>query len=287
MKVLITGAGGQLGLELQRSAPEGMEVSALDREALNICDEKRVQAVFEEQMPDVIINTAAYTAVDKAEQESDLAFEVNRNGARFLARAAKRCHVRMIHVSTDFVFDGLQGCPYLIEDRPHPLSIYGASKLGGEQAVLDILGENSLVIRTSWVYSAMGNNFVKTMLRLMKERDQLSVVTDQVGTPTWAQGLAKAIWLAVSIKKLSGIHHWTDAGVASWYDFAVAIYEEAITLNLLDKATDIKPIMTWQYPLPAKRPGYSVLDKTATWKALNICSEHWRISLRNMLRELM
>lgn len=287
MKVLITGAGGQLGWELQRSAPAQTQIVALDRKALDISDESGVQAVFEAQMPDLIINAAAYTAVDRAEQEPDLAFQVNRDGAKFLARAAARCHVSLIHVSTDFVFDGMQGCPYLIEDRPHPLSIYGASKLAGEQAVLDILGENSLVIRTSWVYSAAGNNFVKTMLRLTKARDQLRIVADQVGSPTWGRGLAKAIWLAVAKNKLSGIHHWTDAGVASWYDFAIAIQEEAISLKLLDKRIEIRPITTSQYPLPARRPSYSLLDKTVTWKALNIRSEHWRISLRDMLKDLI
>lgn len=287
MKILITGASGQLGRELQSSAPVQMDVTALDREALNICDEKRVREVFAELTPDVIINGAAYTAVDKAEQESTLAFKVNRDGAIFLARAAKSSNARLVHVSTDFVFDGMQAFPYFIDDHANPLSAYGASKLAGEQAVLETLGDRALVFRTSWLYSAHGHNFVKTMLRLMRERDQLRVVTDQVGTPTWAQGLAKAIWLAVSMNTLSGVHHWTDAGVASWYDFAVAIQEEALSLDLLEKAIDIRPIMTWQYPLPAKRPGYSVLDKTVTWNALNLYSEHWRVLLRKMLKQLV
>ena len=287
MKILIAGASGQLGWELQRSAPGQMEVIAFDRKALDICDKKRVQDVVSELRPDVIINTAAYTAVDKAEQQSTLAFAVNRDGAIYLAKAAVISNSRLIHISTDFVFDGNQGTPYLIGDHPNPLNVYGASKLAGEQEVIDILGDRSLVFRTSWVYSIHGHNFVKTMLRLMRERDHLNIVTDQIGTPTWAQGLAKAIWNAVLMNKLSGIHHWTDAGVASWYDFAIAIQEEAKSLDLLDKHTDIKPIMTWQYPLPAKRPGYSVLDKAETWSALNTCSEHWRVSLRNMLKQLL
>jgi dTDP-4-dehydrorhamnose reductase len=286
MKILIAGASGQLGWELQRSAPAQMEVTALDSEALDICDKQRVQDVFAELLPDVIINAAAYTAVDKAEQESALAFEVNRDGALYLARSANLYSVRMIHVSTDFVFDGEQSRPYLINDHANPLSVYGASKLDGEEAVVNTLGDRSLVFRSSWLYSAHGHNFVKTMLRLMRERDKLHVVTDQVGTPTWAHGLAKAIWLAVSMQKLSGIHHWTDAGVASWYDFAVAIKEEAISLDYLDKAADVIPVMTWQYPLPAKRPAYSVLDKTETWSGLDTRAEHWRVSLRNMLKQL-
>lgn len=286
MKVLITGAKGQLGWELQRTAPQYLNVVACARQDMDICDAQSVQGIIDDVHPKIIINAAAYTAVDQAEQDSDTAYAVNRDGVAHLAQSAASCGARFIHVSTDYVFDGKQDRPYRPDDRPNPQSVYGASKLAGEGAVIEALSpDQMLIIRSSWVYSAHGQNFVKTMLRLMQERDQLSVVVDQIGSPTWAGGLAEAIWRAVSCE-LTGIHHWTDAGVASWYDFAVAIQEEAIKIGLLKKAINIRPIMTWQYPLPARRPGYCLLDKTSTWRALNMCSANWRVSLRRMLEEV-
>lgn len=285
-KILIAGANGQLGWELQRTAPSGATLFTTDVGDLDITSATAVQAFVEHTKPHVIINAAAYTAVDKAEQEQGAAFAVNTDGAANLAKAAQQCNVRLIHISTDFIFDGKKSTPYLPADTPNPLSIYGASKLKGEQRVQEITQGGALVIRTAWVYSSHGTNFVKTMLRLMREREQLGVVADQVGTPTWAKGLANAIWSFVAQTDLKGMYHWTDAGLASWYDFAVAIQEEALQLGLLDKAVPIRPIPTTQYPTPATRPAYSVLDKTAAWVSLEFSPVHWREQLRQMLKEL-
>ncbi|MEN8128799.1 MAG: dTDP-4-dehydrorhamnose reductase [Pseudomonadota bacterium] len=286
MKVLIAGAKGQLGWELQRTAPAHLDLYACDRQDLDIRDAKSVQQIIDDVNPMIVINAAAYTAVDRAEQDSDTAYAVNRDGVAHLARSSASCGARFIHVSTDYVFDGTQDRPYSPDDRPNPQCVYGASKFAGEGAVIEALSpDQTLIIRTSWVYSAHGQNFVKTMLRLMQDRDQVDVVVDQVGSPTWAGGLAEAIWRAVSCK-LTGVHHWTDAGVASWYDFAVAIQEEAIHLKLLEKPIPIRPISTSEYPLPAKRPYFSVLDKLDTWAKIDINPSHWRESLRSMLKEL-
>jgi len=284
---LVVGAGGQLGYELSRAAPEAMQIIALDKSQLDITDQSAVLEHVSNSRPDWIINAAAYTAVDKAEEQSDLAYLVNRDGAANLALAAKQSGAGLIHVSTDFVFDGSKGSPYLVDDTPSPQSVYGASKQAGDEAVLSILSDDVTIIRTAWVYSGHGQNFVKTMLRLMAERGELAIVADQISTPTWAHGLAHMIWRTID-KKLTGMFHMTDAGVASWYDFAVAIYEEAKGLELLhvNQVCKIKPIRTQDYPLPAVRPPYSVLDKTQTWNILDIEPVHWRSALRSMLREL-
>lgn len=285
MRVLITGSEGQLGWELQRKAPRQVELFACNREVMDIRNINSVHRAIDKVRPDIVINAAAYTAVDKAQQEPELAYAVNRDGAAYIAQSVAQSRARLIHISTDYVFDGTQGRPYNPDDSPNPQCVYGASKLAGEQAVSESLSsERALIIRTSWVYSAHGKNFVKTMLRFMAERDQLRIVADQIGSPTWAQGLAKAIWRAVTAN-LFGIYHWSDAGVASWYDFAVAIQEEALQMKLLKKAIQINPIATHDYPLPAKRPGFCVLNKTDTWKDLDISPRHWREALRFMLKE--
>ncbi len=284
--VLLTGAHGQLGWELQRSCPAKIELHAHDADTLDITDAQSVHDAVQALKPDWIINAAAYTAVDKAESEPTLAYAVNRDGAHHLAAAARAGGARMVQVSTDFIFDGEQGHPYRPNDAPNPLSVYGASKLAGEIAVHETLGDHALILRTAWVYSRHGHNFVKTMLRLMSERENLSIVADQVGSPTWAHGLAHAIWQATAIK-LHGTHHWTDAGVASWYDFAQAIHDEARTLGLLTRDCALRPIATTDYPTPARRPGFSLLDKASSWQALNISQPaHWRAQLRAMLIEL-
>ncbi len=285
MRVLLTGANGQLGWELQRSCPTHIELHAHDADTLDITDRAAVDAATHALKPAWIINAAAYTAVDKAESEAMLAYAVNRDGARHLAAAAHAVSARMVQVSTDFIFNGEQGHPYRTDDSPAPLGIYGASKLAGEHAVREALGEHALILRTAWVYSSHGHNFVKTMLRLMSERESLGIVADQIGSPTWAHGLAQAIWQAIE-RKLHGTHHWTDAGVASWYDFAQAIFDEAHALDLLTRDCVIRPIATSDYPTPARRPSFSLLDKSATWQALGIqYPAHWRTQLRAMLRE--
>jgi dTDP-4-dehydrorhamnose reductase len=286
MKVLITGAGGQAGWELQRTAPVDLDLTALHRTDLDITDQDAVMTIIRRNNPDLVINAAAYTAVDKAEEEADLAYAVNGDGAANIAKACKETGVRLLHISTDFVFDGNKAEPYLPEDEPKPMGVYGASKLQGEKSVMAETMGTAVVLRTAWVYSIHGSNFVKTMLRLMAEKDELNVVTDQIGTPTWARELAKVIWLIAEKKKMQGIYHWTDGGVASWYDFALAIQEEALGLDLLKKTIRIRPIGTAEYPTPAKRPAYSVLDKTSIIEELGYKPPHWRESLQKMLREL-
>ncbi len=286
MRVVITGAKGQLGQELLHSAPASVEISAFDRDDLDISDNLAVHALLSELKPDVVINAAAYTTVDKAEQEQILAFAVNADGARNLAAACSELDSRFIHVSTDFVFDGNHSTPYLPDDEANPLGAYGASKLEGERNVIAHYPDGSLIIRVGWLYSRFGNNFVKTMLRLMVEREELGVVADQIGTPTHAAGLAQAIWQFTGEAFTTGITHWSDAGVASWYDFAVAIMEEAVAAGKLAKSISIKPIRTVDYPTPAQRPLYSVLDKTSTWTHLDLKPLHWRVALRQMLQLL-
>ena len=284
-KILITGANGQLGYELQRSVPVGYEFIAAGRSTLDITDAYVVKAFVAEHQPDVIINAAAYTAVDKAEEETELAIAVNTFGAANLANVARANHCKLVQISTDFVFDGKACSPYAVDAKTNSDSCYGKTKRDGDNKVLDILGEEALIIRTSWLYSAHGNNFVKTMLRFMAEREELGIISDQIGTPTWANSLANAVWHAIQLNT-TGIHHWSDAGVASWYDFAYAIMEEGVALGLLDKPIKIKAITTADYPTPASRPCYSVMDKTVTWEALQMQSEHWRVALRKMLIEL-
>ena len=191
-----------------------------------------------------------------------------------------------MHISTDFIFSGEQYTPYRPDDRPDPQSVYGKSKLEGELAVKKTLDNKALIIRTAWLYSSHGNNFVKTMLNLMKGHNPINVIDEQIGTPTWAYGLADIIWLAVK-KELTGTFHYTDAGVASWYDFAVAIQEEGLSSGILTSANQISPVPTSKFPTPAKRPMYSVLDKQSMWQATGINPEHWRVQLRKMLKELI
>ena len=284
-KALITGGDGQLGYELQRTTPDGFECVATDRDQLDITDAQAVSEYVRRLKPHVIINAAAYTAVDKAEQEQQLAAAINTQGAANLAQACKDNDVKLIQVSTDFVFDGKAHSPYPVDAPAEPQGVYGKTKQQGDERVLEILGDEAFIIRTAWLYSAHGDNFVKTMLRLMKEREQLGVIADQISTPTWANSLAQAIWKAIELNA-AGIHHWSDAGVASWYDFAYAIMEEGVALGLLDKAITINAITTADYPTPASRPCYSVLDKTATWEALGVKSEHWRLALRQMMAEI-
>ncbi len=284
-KILITGADGQLGYELQRSVPEGYECIATDKDNLDITDAYVVKEFVGEHQPDVIINSAAYTAVDKAEEETELAIAINTLGAANLANMARATNAKLVQISTDFVFDGKACSPYPVDAETNPDGYYGKTKRDGDNKVLDILGDDALIIRTSWLYSAHGNNFVKTMLRFMAERDELGIISDQIGTPTWANSLAKAVWQSISLDS-KGIYHWSDAGVASWYDFAYAIMEEGITLGILDKPIKINAITTADYPTPASRPCYSVMDKTTTWQAFDMKSEHWRVALRHMMKEL-
>lgn len=283
-KVVVLGAAGQLGRELVQSAGTQVECVALTRRDLDIGDPVAVADSLAQLAPELLINAAAYTAVDAAEKEVAAAHCANAEGPAHLARACKDMGARLIHISTDFVFDGAASMPYPVDAPTAPLGEYGRSKLAGEQAVRAILPE-ALVLRTGWVYSSYGNNFVKTMLRLMADREELGVVADQVGTPTWASGLASAVWAAAQKPGLRGIYHWSDAGVCSWYDFAVAICEEACALGLLARPVNVRPIPASAYPTPAQRPSYSVLDKADSWRDFALEGVHWRQQLRNMLNE--
>jgi dTDP-4-dehydrorhamnose reductase len=287
MRVLITGSDGQLGRALVMTAPSHVTVTALDRAALDITAPEAARAAIARYSPDLIVNAAAYTQVDQAESERDRAYKVNAEGPANLAQFACTTGARLIHISTDYVFNGNASRPYRASDATEPLSVYGSSKLEGEKWVMSNYPGRVLILRSGWIYSASGQNFVTTMLRLMREREEVRVVTDQIGTPTWAKTFAHVIWLAAERSALSGIYHWSDAGQASWYDFAMAIQEEALELKLLKRAILIKPIGTAEYPMAARRPAYAVLDTTATIADFGVESIHWRNALHEMLAELV
>lgn len=293
MKVLVTGKNGQLGSELQKSCPNNIDLVCFGSQELDIANAEQVNELLIAHSPDIVINAAAYTAVDKAETDIDAAYAVNQQGAANLANVCKHINAQLIHVSTDFVFDGTSTLPYTANDETNPLGVYGASKLAGEKDINNILGGQATIVRTAWVYSAFGNNFVKTMLRLMSDKDQLGIVGDQVGTPTWAAGLANMLWALVNkvssepqVNNTATILNWTDAGVASWYDFAVAIQELAIEQGLLTKAIPINAIPAASYPTPAKRPAFSVLNKAQAEELSGVKTVHWRTQLKAMLIEL-
>ncbi len=286
MRVLLTGSSGQLGTLLQSTRPPRFELTALDRSKLDVSRPADVAAAVAELRPELIVNAAAYTDVDGAESEPEQAFATNADGAGALARAARAGDARLIHLSTDFVFDGRSGRPYRPDDAPAPLGAYGRSKLAGERRVLEELPERGVILRTAWLYSRHGTNFVKTILDLLARRDRLEVVMDQVGSPTWAAGLARAIWAAAAMPDLGGIHHWTDAGIASRYDLAVAVLEEAVRAGLLEREADIAPICGEGLNQAAPRPAFGVLDSTPTYAAVGRRAPHWRRSLRSMLHDL-
>lgn len=284
-RVVIVGAGGQLGRELVRSAGPEVACLPLSRAELDIGDRVAVFERLQELAPKVVINAAAYTAVDRAESEPEQARRVNAEGPGNLAAACAETGARLLHVSTDFVFDGESARPYPPDAPTAPLGEYGRSKRDGELAVQAAL-PGAFILRTAWVYSATGTNFVRTMLRLMAERGEVAVVDDQIGTPTWTRGLTQALWAAAARQHLQGIYHWTDAGVCSWYDFAVAIAEEGAAAGLLESAARVRPIPASDFPTPARRPACAVLDKRQSWDELELEGVHWRRQLRTMLAEL-
>lgn len=281
-KVLVTGASGQLGSEIRQiSSGYPLEFIFTDVAELDITDREAVWSFFQTNHVDAVVNCAAYTAVDRAETEIELADKVNHLAAKYLAEAAKEFNVKFVHVSTDYVFDGESFLPYEADSTPNPQSIYGVTKLAGEQAILELNLPHSIVIRTSWVYSTFGNNFVKTMRRLGTERSELNVVADQVGTPTYARDLASCILdiLPRLSNETTSIYHYSNEGVCSWYDFAIAVME----MSGLDCA--VAPIPSTQYPTPAKRPYYSVLSKSKIKADFGIRINHWRVSLQECLDE--
>jgi dTDP-4-dehydrorhamnose reductase len=284
MKILVLGGAGQVGRAVALAVPPEHTVILRTRAELDIGDEAAVGETLARNPVDWLVNAAAYTAVDRAESEPEQAFAINDTAVGVLARAATRAGCRLLHLSTDFVFDGAQNHAYLPGDTTNPLSVYGRSKLAGERRALDEAA--SVVLRTAWVYDSSGKNFALTMLRLMRERPEVRVVWDQIGAPTWATGIARTIWGLIEAGAAPGIFHWTDAGVASWYDFAVAIQEEALARGLLPRAVPIVPIDTTAYPTPARRPRFSVLNSEATRGVLKKPAEHWRHNLRKMFDEL-
>jgi dTDP-4-dehydrorhamnose reductase len=279
MNILITGSKGQLGNELQVLAKEYNDYTYFftDIEELDICDEQAVRAYVADRKIDVIVNCAAYTAVDNAEDNKDLCDKLNNIAPGYLARAAQSHGAAIIHVSTDYVFDGTKHTPYTEKDAPCPTSVYGMTKLAGEENVLKNC-EKAVIVRTAWLYSAYGNNFVKTMIRLGRERDTLGVVFDQIGTPTYAQDLAHAIYTIINKGIIRGIYHFSNEGVCSWYDFTINIHRLAGVTGCT-----VKPLHTIDYPTKAARPYYSVLDKTKIKKVYDIEILHWEESLRRMI----
>ena len=290
--VLLIGAKGQVGQELLKSLQERSAfgaVTAVGREDLDLTNLEAIAQKIESLSPDLVINAAAYTAVDKAESESALAHRINAEASKAMAEAAAKCGAALVHISTDYVFPGTEGSPRTETDATGPISVYGKSKLAGEDAIRSTL-DRHIILRTAWVYGTQGKgNFCKTMLRLAKERDTLGVVADQIGSPTWAKDIADAICLLsarlVEEADIAGTYHFTNSGAASWYDFALAIFEEAQNVGIPLKIETVNPLTTADYPTPAQRPSYSVLSCQKISQVLGTPPPHWRASLRNMLAE--
>jgi dTDP-4-dehydrorhamnose reductase len=272
-----------LGRALVRSAPAKSYVVPLDRKQLDIEDLDAVSAALQSLKPDVLINTAAYTAVDTAESEPQRALAINCHAVRQLAQQCAQRRIKLLHISTDFVFDGMGSTPYLPGALANPVNAYGMSKHQGECAITALPGLDYRIVRTAWLYDETARNFVTTMLRLFAERPRVMVVADQVGTPTSAHSLAAFLWCLALEEGAPAVLHFTDAGVASWYDFAIAIREEATQLGLLTRDVPVLPITSAEYPLSARRPAFSVLDKMQTWQRLQWVPTHWRIELRKVL----
>ncbi len=282
--ILVTGANGQLGSEIRRLETKFPAYKFLftDYDELSITDEKAVEQFFEENRPDFCINCAAYTAVDKAEEKSELYLveKLNADAVGYLANQCSKYHTKFLHISTDYVFDGLSSTPYTELDVPNPVSVYGATKLKGEK--LAIQNTDAIIIRTSWVYSSFGKNFVKTMMRLMQEKNEVKVVKDQFGTPTYAADLAAVILHIIkSGKWQSGIFHYSNDGITTWYHFAIAIR------NIGKYSCAVNPIPTSSFPTPAKRPAYSVLNKSKISEVYLIQPPPWRDSLVECLKILI
>ncbi|MGB5715597.1 MAG: dTDP-4-dehydrorhamnose reductase [Gammaproteobacteria bacterium] len=284
MKILVTGVTGQLGSEVATEFKRfGHEVIATDRQSLDFLQPAQAAAVIRLEQPDWVINCAAYTQVDRAESEPEQAFIINRDTPAQLAQAVAAYGGRLLQLSTDFVFDGTQTRPYVEDDATNPLGVYGRSKLEGEQAVQREL-PGAVIVRTAWVYGVHGHNFVKTMLRLATAGSPLRVVSDQRGTPTWTSDIVAAI-VALVDQQASGVFHFTASGETSWHGFASAILEEAASAGFTIKTGKVEPIATTEYPTPATRPAYSVLNTNKISACLPFTIPAWRDSLKNMLQE--
>ena len=293
MKVLITGSQGQLGKELLKNIPNDIEVIPTNRETFNLSDLKNCREFIFDNKPDWIINAAAYTAVDLAEDEEEIAIRINSEAPTEIAKALKKTGGRLLHISSDFVFDGKSRSPYKVDDEPNPINVYGKSKLLGENGIKNILQDNNqyIILRTSWVMGSEGNNFAKTMLKLLKIKDKISVVYDQIGCMTSSKYLSIICWLIIQkdiTKNINNqkIFHWTEAGVSNWFDIATEIRELSLKLNLLKNPAKVIPISSDNFPTKAKRPNFSLLDSSTTKEVLNIENNNWRFSLLEILQEL-
>ena len=293
LRIAITGAGGQLGKTLvtcQSGLAEPvrsrLEILPLTRSELDVSDEACVKRILSSLRPHAILNCAAYTAVDRAEQEPELAYAINETGPKNLAAYCLDSQTTLIHVSTDFVFDGSARSAYAPGALTNPLGVYGASKLAGEEAVVRVLGERASIVRSSWVYSATGHNFVLTMLRLMQEKATLSVVDDQFGSPTSTSSLANVLLTMAMAEDCSGLYHWCDGASISWHAFAEEIQKQALEAGLLAKPVTVSPVPTSGYPTPARRPAYSVLDRAATLRAFSITPTDWRTELNKVIEKI-
>ena len=287
-KILLIGSTGQVGQELLKTLKPLGELTILTRQQLDLTKPNDIKKAIASMAPEIIVNAAAYTAVDKAETESELAMAINALAPEIMGEIAQKTSATLVHLSTDYVFDGRHYTNYKEDDVTNPLGIYGKSKLMGEVGIRKNCDKH-IILRTAWVYGCKGHgNFVKTMLRLGQEKEELKVVADQIGTPTWSYDIANAI--ANLLEKQTeiplGTYHYTNSGVASWYDFALAIFDEARQLNFPLKIKKVLPITTAEYPTPAQRPAYSVLSKVKFTQTLGIYPPYWRDSLKKMLKQL-
>jgi dTDP-4-dehydrorhamnose reductase len=289
-KILLTGITGQVGQELPTTLTTLGEVVGVSRQEFDLSQPDQIQQQIAQIKPNIIVNAAAYTAVDKAESDRELAIAINANAPKEMAIAAQAIGATVVHISTDYVFNGQNHTPYLETDSTDPLGIYGQSKLLGEIGIRENC-DRHIILRTAWVYGSKGHgNFVKTMLKLGETREELKVVADQIGSPTWSYDIAAAITNLLKKSQvdstIKGTYHFSNSGVASWYDLAVAVFAEAQQLGFPLKIERVLPITTADYPTPAQRPAYSVLSKNKYTKATGIYPPHWRVSLREMLTEL-
>jgi len=290
IKVMLTGKDGQLGKALAEKIPDGIEIVAMGRKDLDLSNKEACHNAVIEHRPHWVLNAGAYTAVDRAESEPELAMAVNANAPEAFALALGEVGGRLLQVSTDFVFNGNQAHPYHPDQPVDPISVYGATKAEGERLVQKALPTSRYcILRTSWVYGPVGNNFCLTMLRLHRlksaQNETLNVVADQIGCPTSTLNLASACWSAID-HGTSGVHHFCDAGAASWYDFAMAIGDAGVAAGIIDQSAKVVPIRSSEYPTPAKRPGYSLLDCTATRVALELESNHWQKELSKVIAKI-
>jgi dTDP-4-dehydrorhamnose reductase len=282
-RILLTGGTGQLGYECQLAAPRGVQLSIPSRSELDLANPDSIRACVAGFRPEFILHCGAWTAVDAAEDNEVEALAVNEGGSRVLAEAAQKLGARLILVSTDYVFSGESSSPWRADAPVQPINAYGRSKLAAERAVQEVLGLQAQIVRTSWVYGRRGQNFVRTMLRLMQQGKPLRVVADQQGTPTWAGGLAHALWALATAPHAGPILHYSDAGQTTWYEFAVAIRKLALGLGLDMVDSTVDPCQTDEYPTPARRPFWSVMELSPDWKTLQVPPQPWLDTLSEAL----